>query len=54
MTGRKYEMLLLPLAYQEMVDHTDFLTEYRSIETRLVYGSYPEIINEPASGRRTS
>ncbi len=47
LTGRKYEMLLLPFSYAELRDHTDFLTEERSLEQRLLYGSYPEIINDP-------
>lgn len=47
LTGRKYEMLLLPLAYQELVDHTDFLTEQRQLEQRLVFGAYPEVIVNP-------
>lgn len=48
LTGRKYEMLLLPLAYGEMVKHSDFLTENRMLEQRLIYGSYPEIVTNPA------
>lgn len=47
LTGRKYEMLLLPLAYKEIVGHTDFLTEKRSLEQRLIFGSYPEIVTDP-------
>lgn len=47
LTGRKYEMMLLPFSYSELVKHTDFLTEERSIEQRLLYGSYPEVINDP-------
>ncbi|RZL53300.1 MAG: AAA family ATPase, partial [Pedobacter sp.] len=47
LTGRKYEMMLLPLSYAELVHDTDFLTEERLIEQRLIYGSYPEIINQP-------
>jgi len=47
LTGRKYEMMLLPFSYAELVDHTDFLTEERSLEQRLIYGAYPEIINDP-------
>lgn len=47
LTGRKYEMMLLPFSYAELVNNTDFLTEERSLEQRLIYGSYPEIINDP-------
>lgn len=47
LTGRKYEMMLLPFSYAELVSDTDFITEERSLEQRLIYGSYPEIINDP-------
>jgi len=47
LTGRKYEMMLLPFSYAELVNDTDFITEERSLERRLIYGSYPEIINNP-------
>ena len=48
LTGRKYELLLLPIAFQEMVAHTDYLNETRMLEQRLVFGSYPEIITDPS------
>ena len=47
LTGRKYEMMLLPFSYTELVNNTDFITEERSLEQRLIYGSYPEVINDP-------
>jgi predicted AAA+ superfamily ATPase len=47
LTGRKYEMMLLPCSYAELVNNTDFISEERSLEQRLIYGSYPEIINDP-------
>ncbi|MDQ8004589.1 MAG: ATP-binding protein [Pedobacter sp.] len=46
LTGRKYEMMLLPFSYAELVEETDFLTEDRLLEQRLRYGSYPEVIND--------
>lgn len=49
LTGRKYEMMLLPFSYAELVGHTDFLTEERLLDQRLIYGSYPEVINDPAN-----
>lgn len=49
LTGRKYEMMLLPFSYAELVNHYDFLTEERLIEHRLVYGSYPEVVNDLAN-----
>ena len=47
LTGRKYEMRLYPLAYSELVEDTDFLTEKRNLEMRMIYGSYPEIVTDP-------
>lgn len=51
LTGRKYEMNLLPISYHENVTHTDFLTEKRSIEHRLVFGSYPEIVCDEVNAK---
>ncbi|MFQ5637279.1 MAG: ATP-binding protein [bacterium] len=47
LTGRKYELFLLPIATQEMVVHTNFLEEERHLEQRLIYGMYPDVINHP-------
>lgn len=47
LTGRKYEMLLLPFAHAELLNHTDFLTQKRNLEQRLIFGSYPEIVVNP-------
>lgn len=49
LTGRKYELLLLPLAYSELVNETNLLEEHRQLEQRLIYGSYPEIIVDPTA-----
>ena len=47
LTGRKYEMMLLPFSYSELVNHSNYLTEERLLEQRLIFGSYPEVINDP-------
>lgn len=44
LTGRKYELFLFPIAFSEMVVHSGLLEEKRSLEQRLIYGNYPEII----------
>lgn len=44
LTGRKYEFLLYPLSFGEMVEHHGLLDESRLLEHRLVYGYYPEIV----------
>ena len=45
LTGRKYEFMLYPLSFGEMVEHHGFLTEKRLVEYRLIYGYYPEIVS---------
>lgn len=45
LTGRKWEYLLLPFSVQEMVAHTNYLAEKSKLHTRLIYGMYPEVVN---------
>ena len=45
MVGRKEELQLFPLTYQEMVSHSNFIEETRLVPHRLVYGYYPEVVN---------
>lgn len=47
MTGRKWEYCLYPLSYAEMVNHTNLLTENSMISHRMVYGYYPDVVNNP-------
>ena len=49
LTGRKKEYHLYPISFSEMVRHTSLLTEQRLLENRLIYGSYPEVINNPGN-----
>ena len=44
LTGRKYEFNLFPLSFQEMVNHHGLMQEKRMINTRLIFGYYPEIV----------
>jgi predicted AAA+ superfamily ATPase len=44
LTGRKYEYMLFPLSFAEMVNHHGLIDEERMIEHRLTFGSYPEIV----------
>jgi uncharacterized protein len=46
LTGRKYEFMLYPLSFSEMVQHHGLLAEKRLLEHRLVYGYYPEIVTK--------
>jgi len=47
LTGRKYEFMLFPLSFSEMVEHHSLLEEKRLLEHRLIYGYYPEIATKP-------
>lgn len=49
LTGRKWEYKMFPLSFSEMVNHTSLLEEQRLLESRLVYGYYPDIINNPSN-----
>jgi len=51
LTGRKYEFMLYPLCFSEMVAHHGLLTEKRLLEHRLIYGYYPEIVTKPGEER---
>ena len=51
LTGRKWEFLLYPVSVQEMIEHHGERQEGRLLRNRLVYGSYPEIINHPGEER---
>jgi len=45
LTGRKWEYHLYSLSYAEMVAHHGLLEEKRLLPHRLVYGYYPDVVN---------
>ena len=47
LTGRKREFRMFPLSFMEMVNHTSLIEEQRLITHRMVYGYYPEVVNNP-------
>jgi len=47
LTGRKWEYNLYPFSFSEMVNHHGLLEEKRLLNHRLIYGYYPEIVNNP-------
>jgi len=53
MTGRKWEYVLLPLSYKEMVLHHGELKERSLLSHRMIYGYYPEVINNPGNEKDT-
>ncbi|MCC7466441.1 MAG: ATP-binding protein [Saprospiraceae bacterium] len=46
LTGRKIEFHLYPLSFVEMCDHHGYLTERSLLEHRMLYGYYPEVVQQ--------
>jgi predicted AAA+ superfamily ATPase len=51
MTGRKWTFILYPLSFEELAVHTSNLELAQALETRLIFGSYPEVINRKGQER---
>lgn len=49
LTGRKFEFNLFPFSIAEMVQNHGKIVERRMLERRIVYGLYPEIVNNPGN-----
>jgi uncharacterized protein len=49
LTGRKWEYFLYPVSWAELSDHFGHLRSMQQLETRLIYGMYPEVINNPGN-----
>nr|MBI1230479.1 AAA family ATPase [Cytophagales bacterium] len=47
LTGRKKTYQLFPVSYHELVQNTSLLESRRLLDTRLVFGTYPEVISNP-------
>ena len=45
LTGRKKEFQLFPLSFSELVEANGWIDERRLLPHRLVFGSYPDVIN---------
>ncbi|MDR0815318.1 MAG: ATP-binding protein, partial [Bacteroidales bacterium] len=45
LTGRKLEYHLYPFSWKELATNTNALIERQSLEKRLIYGSYPDVVN---------
>ena len=52
LTGRKWEHLLLPFSFQEMVNEHGQFKEMRLLNDRLIYGYYPEVVNNPGNEKK--
>lgn len=51
LTGRKFEMLMFPLSFAELSAHNGLLEETRMLQHRLVFGSYPDVVNNVGDER---
>ncbi len=47
LTGRKFEYNLFPFSTNELVHDSNLLEEMKMLENRLVYGFYPDVVNNP-------
>ena len=52
-TGRLIEYNLFPFSLPELAESTSEKEEHRLLETRMVYGLYPEVVTEPRDAKRT-
>jgi hypothetical protein len=46
LTGRKWEYNLLPISWEELEKHIGYTEATAQLETRMLYGFYPETINQ--------
>jgi len=44
LTGRKWEYIMYPVSFSEMVDYHGFMKEHALLSHRLVFGYYPEVV----------
>ena len=49
LTGRKWEFQLFPISFEELKNNSSWFDEIRLLETRLIFGSYPDVINNPGN-----
>ena len=53
MTGRKWEYTMYPIATSELVTTYGLLATKQMLENRLVYGSYPDVLNHQSDAKET-
>ncbi len=51
LTGRKFEYHLFPISTEELMSENGLLNVKQTLESRLIYGSYPDIINHSDDAR---
>jgi predicted AAA+ superfamily ATPase len=48
MTGRKFQYFLYPFSFEELTNHFGTFEEIGMLNSRLVFGAYPDVVNQPA------
>ncbi|MFT4203866.1 MAG: ATP-binding protein [Chitinophagaceae bacterium] len=51
LTGRKFEYFLFPISYEEYENAVGYLDAARDLENRLIFGFYPDVINNRGEER---
>jgi predicted AAA+ superfamily ATPase len=46
LTGRKWEFQMYPISWEELVGQLGFVDARKQLEQRLIFGMYPEVINQ--------
>ena len=52
LTGRKFEYMLYPFSTQELIKSTSLLEEKRLLERRMIFGMYPDVVNNPSDAQK--
>lgn len=52
LTGRKFEFFLYPFSFEELSLNQGLIEEKRMLENRLIYGSYPEVVNNSGNDKK--
>ncbi len=53
LTGRKWEYEMFPISWEEYEKKIGFIKSEQQLENRLLYGFYPEVINNQGKERET-
>lgn len=51
LTGRKFEYHLYPISWEEFENHMGYVEANAQLEARLIYGMYPDVINNRSDER---
>lgn len=52
LTGRKFEYKLYPFSTSELIAATSYLEEKSLLERRMIYGMYPDVVNNPSDSQK--